>query len=81
MVSTLHAAASAHLVVEYAPLLESPPPQATSDTTGFVASLKRVTSAVFSFLSVSLPIAILHIAIFAGFVLLSLNASPLRLLC
>ena len=73
MLSTLHAGASAHLVFEYAPLLEAPAERETREAPGFVASLKRVGSYLFTFLSISLPIAVLHIALFAAFVLLSVS--------
>ncbi|KAL8293610.1 hypothetical protein RQP46_000311 [Phenoliferia psychrophenolica] len=73
LLSTLHAGASAHLVFEYAPLLEAPVDLETREAPGFVASLKRVGSYLFTFFSVSLPIAVLHVAILASFALLTLS--------
>ncbi|KAK4705516.1 hypothetical protein P7C70_g681, partial [Phenoliferia sp. Uapishka_3] len=71
IISTIHAAVSARLVIEYTPLLVSP--AAPPPETGFFQSLKRVFVGLFAFLSVSLPIVVLQIAIFVAFVLLTIN--------
>ncbi|KAM0754952.1 hypothetical protein T439DRAFT_377353 [Meredithblackwellia eburnea MCA 4105] len=72
IISTLHAAASARLVLSYRTLLRPPVVRPRSEVTGFWASLKRVATEILSFLSVSLPIVVLHVAIVLAFVLLTL---------
>lgn len=73
IISVLHAATSALLAERYAPLLDPPPPRTQIHDPGFFASLKRVAKGIVAFLGVSLPIALLHIAIVAAFALLTFS--------
>lgn len=77
LASTLHASASVPLVEKYAPLLSPPEPFETPEELrhrrAFLPSAKRLALAVLEFISISLPLAVLHLAIFVTVALLSLT--------
>lgn len=78
IVSALHAAFSARLANKYAPVLLPIPTDEEvlareEPSYSFGASLKRVAKGSWDFLHISLPLAILHIAIVLVFLLLTIS--------